>query len=137
MNRRVLLILFSVSLFATTQAKSLTPVSDHDTLCSLNFGKYENGNYVGSTPMEDACRTEHVESRYQICMHNYSKPEIVNACVATFDAIAHRVQLTLKNGDKKHCPENDPLGNRDGNEDCLPVKKEGVDTNDPLGIKDD
>jgi hypothetical protein len=65
----------------------LTPVKDRNTLCALQFGRFANGVYVGSTPMEDACRTDHYESRKKICEHNYDRPEIVNACLLAYDAI--------------------------------------------------
>ncbi len=36
---------------------------------------------------------------------------------------------------QKACPENDPLGIREGNENCSPAVKNGGDPNDPLGIR--
>ncbi len=36
---------------------------------------------------------------------------------------------------QKACPENDPLGIREGDENCSPAVKNGGDPNDPLGIR--
>lgn len=76
-------------------SERLKPVKDRNTLCALEFGKFANGVYVGSTPMEDACGTEHYESRKKICEHNYDRTEIVNACLLTYDAITKEKIGTL------------------------------------------
>jgi hypothetical protein len=69
-----------------------TAVTDRGTLCSLNYRRYANNAYVGSTPMEDACRTRDYESRKRICEHNYQKPEIVQACIDTYDATTEQIR---------------------------------------------
>jgi hypothetical protein len=71
---------------------AIEPVKNRSTLCSLEFGRYADGVYVGSTPMEDACRTEHRESREKICKKNYNRPEIINACMLTYDGISEQIK---------------------------------------------
>ncbi len=86
----LLVLLFSLS--SVVWAEKIKLVTDRETLCSLEFGRFENNAYVGSTPMEDACRIKHRESRVRICEHNYKEREIIKACIATYDAISFRIQ---------------------------------------------
>lgn len=92
MKKLVFLVLCVAGIASSFGAEPSKPVSDRNTLCSLEFGKFVNSDYVGSTPMEDACRTEHYESRKKICDHNYDRAEIVNACLLTYDAITERIR---------------------------------------------
>jgi hypothetical protein len=88
----VLLILCFTAQFSG--AATLGPqVTNRNLLCSLKYGVYENNAYVGSTPMEDACRTEHYESRKRICEHNYKQHEIVEACISTYDAATEQIRF--------------------------------------------
>jgi len=91
----LILVVCVVGVTSTFAGEQLKPVKDRNTLCALEFGSFANGVYVGSTPMEDACRTEHYESRKRICDHNYDRTEIVNACLLTFDAITKEKRATL------------------------------------------
>lgn len=92
MFRSVILLILCSALQLSHAATVGPPVTDRDTLCSLKYGRYENNAYVGSTPIEDACRTKHYESRKRICEHNYQKPEIVEACIDTYDAITEQIR---------------------------------------------
>ena len=92
MKKLIFLVLCFAGITLSYGAESSKLVSDRNTLCSLEFGKFANGGYVGSTPMEDACRTEHYESRKKICEHNYDRAEIVNACLLTYDAITEHIR---------------------------------------------
>lgn len=76
-----------------------SPIVDRDTLCSLKYGlraqvkgKKTEYQYVGSTPMEDACRSSHKPSRIKICEFHYLKSEIVEACVDTYDAVTEQIR---------------------------------------------
>lgn len=73
---------------------ALTPVTDRATLCSLKYGRYVKATYVGSTPMEDACRTENAEARRHMCQHNYKRPELVEACVDTYNPVTEQIRQT-------------------------------------------
>jgi len=81
----ILLLAFSGSAFSE-DISSKTPITDRDTLCSLDYGVVDQGHFVASTPMRDACVTENYESRKRICEYNYKKLEIVAACMATYNA---------------------------------------------------
>lgn len=87
MYKKIILAACLAFVSSCVAGKGLRPVEDRNTLCSLEFGKYADGVYVGSTPMEDACRTEHYDSRKKICANNYEREEVINACVHTYDAI--------------------------------------------------
>ena len=95
----ILLILSFVAQLsdAATIGKQLT---DKNTLCSLEYGVYENGLYVASTPMEDACRTSHYESRKRICEHSYDKHEIIQACINTYYAAIEQTRQSKTNSKK-------------------------------------
>ena len=96
MKQKILII--SVSAFFLLPpnyllADSNKPVTDRDTLCSLEFGKYNDDSaYVGSTPMKDVCEIKYYESRKRVCEFNYKRSEIIAACIATYDAISYRIQ---------------------------------------------
>ena len=92
MKRSVIFLaccLVAASVSATEQKKRVT---DRNTLCSLEFGRHKNELYIGSTPMEDACRRDHYESRKTICESNYDRPEIINACILTYDAVSELIR---------------------------------------------
>lgn len=91
--RKTTLFGFFLAIGASTTL-AIEPVKNRNTLCSLEFGRYADGVYIGSTPMEDACQTEHHESREKICKHNYNQPEIINACILTYDGISEHLRNT-------------------------------------------
>lgn len=95
MYKLLILVVCLAGVTYSFASERLKPVKDRNTLCALEFGKFANGVYVGSTPMEDACRTEHYESRKKICEHNYDRTEIVNACLLTYDTITKEKIGTL------------------------------------------
>lgn len=68
------------------------PLSSRNSLCRLKYGQYENGEYTGSTPMEEACRTGDGKSREQICEQGYRKREIREACSDTYDAVTEQLR---------------------------------------------
>ena len=92
MKKLVILVLYVAGTAPSFGEGLSKPISDRGTLCSFEFGRFANRRYVGSTPMEDACRTEHYESRKKICEHNYDQSEIVNACLLTYDAISESIR---------------------------------------------
>lgn len=92
MKKLIVWMLCLVGISSAFGAEPPKPVNDRNTLCSLEFGRFANGVYVGSTPMEDACRTDHYESRKEVCNHNYDRAEVSNACVLTYDAITERIR---------------------------------------------
>ena len=82
--------LVATSVSATELKKRVT---DRETLCSLEFGRWRNdGRYIGSTPMEDACRLALYESRKTICESNYDRPEIIRACILTYDVVSEVIR---------------------------------------------
>ncbi len=91
----ILLLALSGSAFAADADSTSTssknkfgdiPVKDRRTLCLLEFGKFDKEQYVASTPMLDACLTKHYEGRKRICEYNYKEPEVIAACIATYDS---------------------------------------------------
>ena len=81
---------------------SFSPIDDRAVLCAMNFGRFKDKQYVGSTPMQDACRTEHKGTRERICRENYTKKEVIAACKLVYDGLTYRIQEArkLKNANK-------------------------------------
>jgi hypothetical protein len=64
-----------------------------NTLCSLEFGKFNDKNeFIGSTPIQDACNIKHRETRIRVCNFNYKDKAVINACIATYDAISFQLK---------------------------------------------
>ncbi len=91
----MLIILLFIPSFS--YAEKSKQVTDRNRICMLEFGKFDKNNaFVSSTPMQDACSSSHYESRKRICEFNYKKYEIINACIATYDAVTTKIKKAKK-----------------------------------------
>lgn len=100
-------IILSLTL-ATGSSLAAAPITDRDSLCSLKYGRFEqsaskhdNFEYVGSTPMEDACKTPLRPQREAICRYNYRQQEIAEACVDTYDAVTEQIRQTIQHPESR------------------------------------
>ncbi len=99
------LAIFAMSLLiAPMSLRAGSYVTDRASLCELKYGRQVQSSdkenqfeYVGSTPMEDACKNPLRPQREKICRYNYQLPEVVEACIDTYDAVTEQIRRAAHN----------------------------------------
>jgi hypothetical protein len=76
------------------------PVTDRKIICGLDYGRFQEQRYVGSTPMENACLTKDYAARKRLCEDNYRVHAIIQACIGTYDAVTEQIRTATADAQK-------------------------------------